>query len=115
ELKEYVEYRVENKNIRQTYYSLPIRIKWNKINIDIQYFVKAMSKEGIPVGRINTPMYRYNVFNGKCIVPYNGNICINAEKAFNEWITLPITPILFKEDLDDIVYALKKILNWFKK
>ena len=115
ELKEYIRYRVEEPDIRQTYYSFPIEIKWERLKIDIQYFIKAMLSEGIPVGRINMPMYNYNAFFNKCIVPYSNGKCINAEKAYDRWITLPTAPNIFKEDLDDIVNALKKVLNYFTK
>lgn len=115
ELEGYVGYRVEEPGMRQTYYSFPIEIKWERLKIDIQYFMKAMLSEGIPVDRINMPMYNYNVFSNKCIIPYRDGKCINAEKAYSRWITLPIAPNFFEEDLDDTVKALKKVLNYFSK
>jgi dTDP-4-amino-4,6-dideoxygalactose transaminase len=46
---------------------------------------------------------------------YKKGICPNAEKLYNEIMSLPLYYSLTDKDVDDVIEAVKKIVNYYKK
>ena len=46
---------------------------------------------------------------------YKKGICPNAEKLYNEMISLPLYYSLTDKDVDDVIMAVKKIVEFYKK
>jgi perosamine synthetase len=74
--------------------------------IDIDWFVRAVATEGVPISRrYPTPLPKQPVFRG-----LGAGDCLVAEKLGGELFTLLVHPTVTKADLDDVVEAIRKVL-----
>jgi len=120
----------EKDNCKSTYYVYPLRFLPKVAGIKREEFVKAINAEGINFfqGYVK-PLYTQPVYqkkhlfknaypfsaieNRECRMNYKLGICPNAERLhfeemiINEHIRLPNT----KEDIDDIINAIKKTIK----
>jgi len=115
---------------KHVFYAYPIRLDLEELGVSADWFAQAMTAEGIPTFRgagTPTPLYLQHVFinlsgygrincpfscpfyEGK--VKYGKGICPTSEKLVNEVVILPLNPLMTRNDLDDIVTAIKKILG----
>jgi dTDP-4-amino-4,6-dideoxygalactose transaminase len=46
---------------------------------------------------------------------YEKGICPNAEKLYNEIMSLPLYYSLTDEDVDDVIRAVRKIADYYRK
>ncbi|MEK6862535.1 MAG: DegT/DnrJ/EryC1/StrS family aminotransferase [Nanoarchaeota archaeon] len=133
-LAEYLASRVEqeipgvkpylnNKNGKNVYFILPFKYDEDKTGIPRDLFVKALNAEGIPFGAgYVKPLYLSPIFNeNKHFIlrqigqhlKYDKGICPVVEKLYEKEIILTLTarpPATF-QDMDDIVGAMRKIID----
>ena len=46
---------------------------------------------------------------------YEKGLCPNAEELYNSMITLPLHPNMTDEDFSDVVKAVTKVLDYYRK
>ena len=46
---------------------------------------------------------------------YKKGLCPNAEKLYQEMMSLPIYYSLTDKDVNDVIWAVQKIVNYYKK
>jgi perosamine synthetase len=108
---------------KHVYYAYPVKYSEHQIGIPRGLFVKALVAEGIPFGAgyvkplYLNPIYHENKpfiykYFGKGI-SYDKGTCPVAERLYErELILTPVCrPLATMEDMDDIVKAIKKILD----
>ncbi|MEK6841003.1 MAG: DegT/DnrJ/EryC1/StrS family aminotransferase, partial [Nanoarchaeota archaeon] len=114
---------LNNENGKNVYFILPFKYDEEKIGIPRDLFVKALNAEGIPFGAgYVKPLYLSPIFHenkhfildlfGKH-VSYDKGICPVVERLHEKEIILTLMcrpPATFK-DMDDIVGAMKKIIE----
>lgn len=109
--------------VKHVYYSYPLKYDEDKIGIPRELFIKALTAEGIPFGAgyvrplYLNPIYHenkpfiYNYFGQE--ISYEKGICPVTERLHEkELISTPVCrPPATLEDMDDVVKALRKVVN----
>ncbi len=89
-----------------------IRLKINSINSSRREIFKALQKENIGVNVHYIPVY-YHPYYQKS--GYKKGICPNAERLYEEIITLPLFPAMSMKDVEDVIKAVKKVIFAYSK
>jgi len=70
-----------------------------------------LQKENIGVQVHYIPVY-YHPYYQK--LGYSKGLCPNAEKIYEEILTLPLFPAMNMQDLKDVIHAVKKVVSYYK-
>lgn len=89
-----------------------LRIKPELLNINRKGFFEALAAENICCNVHYIPVYWHPYYEK---LGYKKGICPNAEKLYNEMISLPLYYSLTDKDVDDVIMAVKKIVEFYKK
>ena len=91
-------------NCVHSYYKYICRLPPETV-IDIDWFVRAVAAEGVPISRrYPTPLPKQPVFLG-----LETGMCPTAERLAGELFTLLVHPTVTESDLADVVDALRKV------
>ena len=89
-----------------------LRIRPEKLSIDRKGFFEALGAENICCNVHYIPVY-YHPYYEK--LGYKKGICPNAEKLYDEIISLPLYYSLTDQDVEDVICAVKKIVEYYRK
>lgn len=89
-----------------------IRLNTELLNADRKKIFEALLAENIGVNVHYIPVYRLPYYEN---LGYQKGLCPNAEKFYDECITLPLYYSMTNNDAQDVVNAVKKVLNYYKK
>lgn len=89
-----------------------LRIKPKKLTIDRKEFYDAMAAENICCNVHYIPVY-YHPYYEK--LGYKKGICPKAEKLYDEMMSLPLYYGMTDEDVEDVIHAVKKIVENCRK
>lgn len=89
-----------------------LRIRPEKLGIDRKGFFEALGAENICCNVHYIPVY-YHPYYEK--LGYKKGICPNAEKLYDEIISLPLYYSLTDQDVADVICAVKKIAEYYRK
>lgn len=100
-------------NIRHAHHLFTIQLKLDQLKVNRDFILNALTKEGIGTGvhymAIHTHPYYFNAFGWKA-TDYP-----NAQWLSDRTISIPLSAKLSNQDVTDVVTALSKILNYYKK
>lgn len=103
----------ENKEIIHAWHLFPILLDLKRLRIDRSKFIDAMKAENIGTSVHFIPLHLHPFYRKKYGFKY-GDFPI-AENIYERTVSLPLYPSMKYSDLDDIVEAIEKIVNYFKK
>ncbi len=89
-----------------------LRIVPERLSADRAQFFAAMDAENIRCNVHYIPVY-YHPYYEK--LGYRRGLCPNAEKLYEEIMTLPLYYALTDEDVDDVIHAVRKIVAYYRK
>lgn len=89
-----------------------LRIRPEKLSIDRKGFFEALGAENICCNVHYIPVY-YHPYYEK--LGYKKGICPNAEKLYDEMLTLPLYYGMTDQDVEDVICAVKKIAEYYRK
>ncbi len=89
-----------------------LRIKPELLTIDRRQFFDAMYAENICCNVHYIPVYFHPYYEK---LGYPKGICPNAEKLYQEMMSLPLYYALTDQDVEDVIHAVKKIVDNSKK
>ena len=89
-----------------------LRIRPELLTIDRKGFFEAMGAENICCNVHYIPVYRHPYYEK---LGYQKGICPNAEKLYSEMMSLPLYYSLTDQDVDDVIMAVRKIVDYYKK
>lgn len=89
-----------------------LRIKPELLKIDRAYFFKAMDAEGISCNVHYIPVYRHPYYES---LGYKKGLCPKAEKLYEEMMSLPLYPSMTDKDVEDVVNAVTKLVEYYAK
>lgn len=95
-------------NIFSSWHFYVIRLNIDKIAADRKDIIEALFKENIGVQVNDLPVYCNPCGQGS---GYIKGSCPNAEKLYEEMIILPLFPAMSKNDVIDVVRAVKKAIS----
>lgn len=89
-----------------------LRIRPEMLTIDRKGFFEAMAAENICCNVHYIPVYWHPYYQK---LGYRKGICPNAEKLYEEMMSLPIYYSMTDQDVDDVIAAVRKIVWYYKK
>lgn len=89
-----------------------LRIRPEMLTIDRKGFFEAMAAENICCNVHYIPVYWHPYYEK---LGYRKGLCPNAEKLYGEMMSLPIYYSLTDQDIDDVITAVRKIVDYYKK
>ncbi|MGN0156318.1 MAG: UDP-4-amino-4,6-dideoxy-N-acetyl-beta-L-altrosamine transaminase [Lachnospiraceae bacterium] len=89
-----------------------LRLNTDRLTIDRKQFFEAMAAENICCNVHYIPVYYFPYYeeNG-----YKKGLCPKAEALYEEMITLPLYYAMSDKDCDDVIKAVEKITEYYKK
>lgn len=89
-----------------------LRLRPQMLTIGRRDFFEAMAAENICCNVHYIPVYWHPYYEK---LGYRKGLCPNAEKLYEEMMSLPIYYSLTDQDVDDVILAVRKIVAYYKK
>jgi perosamine synthetase len=89
-----------------------IRLKLDKLTASRREIFEALQQQNIGVNVHYIPVYFQPYYQQ---LGYKKGICPNAEKLYEEMITLPLFPAMSEKDVNDVIKAVKRTIDYYKK
>lgn len=89
-----------------------IRLNLNKLQVGRKEIFEALLAENIGVNVHYIPIHYHPYYEQ---LGYKKGITPEAEKLYNEMITLPLHPNMSDSDARDVVKALRKVITYYRK
>lgn len=99
----------ESDTIRHLYI---LRIRPELLRTDRKGFFAAMDAENICCNVHYIPVY-YHPYYQK--LGYSKGLCPKAEKLYNEMMSLPLYYAMTDQDVEDVIHAVTKIVDYYRK
>ena len=90
----------------------PVQVNDDLLSINRNEFIEALKAENIGTSVHFIPLHLHPYYKEK--YGFKGSSFPNAESLYNHEISLPIYPKMADEDVDDVISAVKKIINYYK-
>lgn len=101
------------KDRTHSFYLYPVLINDEFLKINRDKFIEAMKAENIGLSVHFIPIYSHP-FHKKTFNFKKEDFPV-TEKIFNKIISLPIHSLMTDQDVNDVILATKKIINYYKK
>lgn len=95
------------------YHIYIIKLNLENLNCDRDLIFKSLKAEGIGVNVHYMPIHLHPYYKKK-LKTYDGMMPV-AEKVYKQIITLPLYPLLKDSDINDVINAVSKVINYYKK
>jgi UDP-4-amino-4,6-dideoxy-N-acetyl-beta-L-altrosamine transaminase len=105
-----IPYQLPYTNSSWHIYVLQLRLE--KLKVGRREVYEALLKENIGVNVHYIPVYYHPYYQS---LGYKKGLCPNAEHLYERIITLPLFPKMTEEDINDVIEAVKKVINYYKK
>lgn len=89
-----------------------LRIKPELLDIDRKGFFEALAAENVCCNVHYIPVYWHPYYEK---LGYRRGLCPNAEKLYQEMLSLPLYYSLTEQEVDDVIAAVKKIVAFYRK
>ncbi|GMB09125.1 UDP-4-amino-4,6-dideoxy-N-acetyl-beta-L-altrosamine transaminase [Thermolongibacillus altinsuensis] len=89
-----------------------IRLKLDQLTASRREIFEALQQQNIGVNVHYIPVYFQPYYQQ---LGYKKGICPNAEKLYEEMITLPLFPAMSEKDVNDVIKAVKRTIDYYKK
>ncbi len=89
-----------------------LRIVPEKLKIDRRQFFDALAAENVHCNVHYIPTYYFPYYEK---LGYRRGLCPNAEKLYEEILSIPLYYAMSDEDVESVIEAVKKIVNYYRR
>jgi dTDP-4-amino-4,6-dideoxygalactose transaminase len=89
-----------------------LRLNLERLSCDRRQFFDAMHAENICCQVHYLPVYWHSWYEK---LGYEKGLCPNAEKYYEEVMSIPLYYSLADEDVEDVITAVKKLVDYYRK
>lgn len=89
-----------------------IRLVLDKLSCTRREFFDAMAAENVQCQIHYVPVYWFPYYHH---LGYEKGLCPNAEEIYKGIISIPLYPAMTDQDVDDVIAAIQKVVDAFKK
>ncbi len=89
-----------------------IKVRPELLKVTRREIFEALQAENIGVNVHYIPVYLHPYYQE---LGYKKGLCKNAEELYENCITLPLFPTMTDKDIDDVVKALNKVIDYYRK
>ena len=100
----------EHTDVKSGWHIYVTRLKLDKLKAPRREIFEALRAENIGVQVHYIPVY-YHPYYQK--LGYKKGLCPKAEKYYEEAITLPVFPAMKNKDVEDVIYAITKVVDYY--
>nr|WP_255571996.1 UDP-4-amino-4,6-dideoxy-N-acetyl-beta-L-altrosamine transaminase [Anoxybacillus sp. ST70] len=102
----------QHKDGDSSWHLYMIRLKLDKLTASRREIFEALQQQNIGVNVHYIPIHLQPYYQQ---LGYKKGMCPNAEKLYEEVITLPLFPAMSEEDVNDVIHAVKRTIAYYKK
>ena len=102
----------EKPDVKSSWHLYMIRLKLDKLKVSRRQVFEALRAENIGVHVHYIPVYLQPFYQK---LGYKKGLCPNAERYYEEAITVPIFPAMADEDVKDVIKAIKKVIAYYRR
>lgn len=102
----------QHKDGDSSWHLYMIRLKLDKLTASRREIFEALQQQNIGVNVHYIPIHLQPYYQQ---LGYKKGMCPNAEKLYEEVITLPLFPAMSEEDVNDVIHAVKRTITYYKK
>lgn len=88
-----------------------IRLRTERLSVGRKEIFAALRAENIGVNVHYIPVYFHPYYRE---LGYNKGLCPRAEKLYEKMITLPLFPKMTEQDVEDVIRAVKKVIDYYR-
>lgn len=103
----------EAENTRHARHLYAILLNLERLKINRDQFIEALRLEGIGAGIHFTPLHLHKFY--RTTYGYHKGSLPKSEFVGNRILSLPLSPAMTKKDIADVIEAVLKITNFYKK
>lgn len=89
-----------------------IALNLDKLTVGRKEVFEALQKENIGVNVHYLPVYLHSYYRE---LGYKKGLCPVAEDLYNRMITIPLFPAMIEKDVEDVISAINKVINAYRK
>lgn len=89
-----------------------IQLDLNKLKCTRRQAYDALAAEGIQCQIHYVPVYWFPYYKS---IGFKEGLCPNAEEVYKGFLTIPLFPMMNNENVNDVICAIKKIVEYYKK
>lgn len=89
-----------------------IRLDLDKLTCTRRQFFDAMSAEGVQPQVHYVPVYWFPYYRN---LGYEKGLCPNAEEIYRGIMSIPLYPKMTDQDVEDVIHAVKKVIDNYRK
>lgn len=89
-----------------------LRLNLEKLTCDRRQFFDALYAENIRPQVHYLPVYHHSYYEK---LGYPKGLCPNAEKFYDEVMSIPLYYALADEEVEDVIHAVKKVVTYYRK
>lgn len=101
----------QDSNGSSSWHLYIIRLNLEKLSGNRKEIFEALQKENIGVNVHYIPVHLQPYY---AKLGYHRGLCPNAEKLYEEIITLPLFPAMTENDVSDVISAVNKVINYYR-
>jgi len=98
---------------KSSWHLFPIRIREEMLNADRNKMIKALKAENIGVNVHYIPIHMHTYYQKN--FGFKEGDFPKAEKIYSSIITLPLFPKMSEQDADDVIKAVRKTINYYRR
>lgn len=102
----------ESEDCKSGWHIYVIALNLEKLTVNRKEIFEALQKENIGVNVHYLPVYMHPYYRK---LGYKKGICPVAEDMYNRIVTLPLFPSMSNQDIDDVITAVKKVINTYRR
>lgn len=100
-------------NTRHSYHLFPVLVRLEDLNANRDDIINALTKENIGVGVHYIAVHLHPYYQHQ--YGYRKGDFPNAEDISERTISIPLSPKLSDRDVQDVIHAIKKVLDFYSK
>ena len=101
-----------SEDIKHSWYIYPIQIKTGLLKIDRNKFIRALKAENIGTSVHFIPLHLQPFYKN---LGYKKGDFPVTEKIYSQLISIPLFPMMTEQDVEDVINAIKKITEFYRK
>lgn len=94
-----------------SYHLYVLRLNLERLKCDRKQFFDALSAENVQPQVHYIPVYWLKYYQN---LGYEKGLCTEAERVYNEILSIPLYPLMTDDDVTDVVKAVKKVIDYYK-
>jgi len=102
----------QHENGESSWHLYIIRLNLDKLTSSRREIFEALQQQNIGINVHYIPVHLQPYYQQ---LGYKKGICPNAEKLYDEIITLPLFPAMSDKDVRDVIKAVKQTIDYYKK